>query len=77
MTLKEQLSTGGCCFNLKLYSTMPVVMGNVVGKSRGLFIYSLSTVFILEKFHLRFHRKKSDFINSDFKIRELFCLKHL
>lgn len=52
MTLKEQ-PTGGCCFNLKLYNTMPVVMGNVVGKSRGLFIYSLSTVFILEKFHFK------------------------
>lgn len=52
MSLKEQ-STGGCCFNLKLYNTMPVVMGNVVGKSRGLFIYSLSSVFILEKFHFK------------------------
>lgn len=36
MTLKEQ-STGGYCFNLKLYNTMPVVMGNLIGKSRSLF----------------------------------------
>lgn len=43
MTLKEQ-SAGGYCFNLKFYNTMPVVMGNLIGKSRSLFIYSLSTL---------------------------------
>lgn len=52
MTLKEQ-STGDCCFNLKLYNTMPVVMGNLIGKSRSLFICSLSTVLILEKMHFK------------------------
>lgn len=52
MTLKEQ-STGGCCFNLKLYNTMPVVMGNLIGKSRSLLIYSLSTVLILEKLNFK------------------------
>lgn len=52
MTLKEQ-STVGCCFNLKLYYTMPVVMGNLIGRSRSLFIYSLSTVLILEKLHFK------------------------
>lgn len=57
MTLKEQ-STGGCCFNLKLYNTMPVVMGNLIGKSRSLFIYSLSTVLILEKLYFRISLQK-------------------
>lgn len=57
MTLKEQ-STGGCCFNLKLYNTMPVVMGNLIGKSRSLFIYSLSTVLILGKLYFRISLEK-------------------
>lgn len=31
--------SGGCCFNLKLYNLVPVVMRNLIERSMNLFIY--------------------------------------